>query len=174
MTRPQQPPVYLVDGSNVARSAAWSSVDRGDDELRRRLVDAVCGWAARERCEVRLVFDGAGPQRSGRVRVSGEVEVVGSGRAEGDQVIRSNAARLRRERRGYWVVSSDRALQELAGAGAVGVIDAAAFVSLLRTASTLDDGGGGDPTEAPPGSKLGDSVDADVRSRLERLRRGDR
>jgi predicted RNA-binding protein with PIN domain len=131
------PVLVLVDGSNVARCSAWrarhvgdldSSSPVDDVELRRRLVDALCSWASVAGVEVQVVFDGAGPWRAGKVRATAGVTVIGSGRAEGDDVVERRAANAHRDQRAYWIVTSDRALQHVSGARAERVVGAEDFV----------------------------------------------
>lgn len=160
---------WLVDGSNVARSAAWRAVAGHDDERRARLVDAVVAWAARERVRVVLAFDGVGPLRAGSAAASPDVEVVGSGDREADELLRRRASRLRRDGVGLVVVTGDHPLRDSIARSereACGV-DRFAADLLARHASSPRPGDG-----PPRDTQLRDGLDADVRARLERLRRG--
>lgn len=181
-----KPVIVLVDGSNVARCGAWrarvargtgSARDADDVELRQRLVDAICSWAPTAGVHVELVFDGAGPWRAGKFRATEQVHVIGSGRADGDDVIERRAANAHRGGRAYWIVSTDRALQHVAGARAERVLDADDFVREfvgaasaasridVPTAVTLD-------SAQQATSPLGADLDDEIRAKLERLRRG--
>lgn len=199
------PVLVLVDGSNVARCAAWRALHAGgsrgaggsggrraldgdnpvdDVELRTRLVDALCSWAPVAGVEVHVVFDGAGPWRPGKVRASADVIVIGSGRAEGDDVLERRASNAHRDRRTYWLATSDRALQQVAGARAERVIDADDLVRELEQSRAANDQASalratpGMPDSvtvdrpAPATSQLGADLDDDTRAKLERLRRG--
>lgn len=166
--------LVLVDGSNVARCAEWRVAAGTEDDmaLRRGLVDAVCSWAPGAEARVDIVFDGAGPWRAGKVSASPQVRVIGSGRAEGDDVLERRAANAHRARERYWLVTSDRALQEVAGARAERILDADAFVAGLGASVPADDAGRDVEFPAEPGTRLAEALDEDIRSRLERLRRG--
>jgi len=83
--------VVLVDGENVRRSR-WPNVPRAELE---RLVEA---WAARERLEARVVWEGD---------------------ETADDTIAREAPRLRAEGQEVWVATSDRELRERAGANRV-------------------------------------------------------
>jgi predicted RNA-binding protein with PIN domain len=166
--------LVLVDGSNVARCGAWRARNPEVDDiaLRRRLVDAIGSWAGEEGHAVFVTFDGAGPWRPGAVRISAEVEVFGTGGVEGDDVIARRAVASVRASQAYWLVTSDRGLQLLAGGGADRVVFADDFVAELRAASPSS----AQPSvtfEAQPGTRLAETLDDDVRARLERMRRGE-
>jgi predicted RNA-binding protein with PIN domain len=169
--------VVLVDGSNVARTGGWRRFARtaDDHELRRRLVDAICSWAGREDHEVVIAFDGAGPWHAGTVRASVQVEVEGTGATSGDAVLERRARALRDAGAVHWIVSSDRAVAAVAGAGADRVLDSEDFVALLgdpsRDAPTRDEDRAA--PNGPAGSSIADALGADARARLERLRRGE-
>lgn len=171
------PVLVIVDGSNVARCSAWRAANEDvagrDDDLRLRLVDAVCGWAARVEVQVQLVFDGAGPWRAGKLRASEAVQVIGSGRADGDAVLERRAAIAHRAGRTFWVATSDRALQQVAGARAERILDADAFVAELGPTRAAEPPASDVQVVVEPGTRLAETLDADVRARLERMRRGE-
>ncbi|MCW2962697.1 MAG: YacP-like domain [Thermoleophilia bacterium] len=169
-------PVVLIDGSNVARTSEWrrAAGTREDHDLRRKLVDAVCSWAGSQDHDVVMAFDGVGPWAPGVVRASERVEVEGTGAASGDAVLERRARVLHAAGRRHWVVTSDGALRMVAGARADRILGSDEFVALLLDPS-LDEP---QPDTAPrvepePGSRLGDSLSDDARSRLERMRRGE-
>jgi predicted RNA-binding protein with PIN domain len=164
--------LVLVDGSNVAQCAAWAARNGGIDQhtLRRRLVDSLGSWAAGGGYEVFATFDGAGPWRPGSVRISSAVEVFGTGDVEGDDVLARQAVAAVRSGNAYWLVTSDRGLQLLAGGGADRTISADAFVAELA-APSID--AASVTTELPAGTRLAESLDPATRARLERMRRGD-
>lgn len=170
--------LVLVDGSNVARCAAWrdANADAGTDhDLRRRLVDAASSWAAAEGHEVVVMFDGAGPWRPGQVRISPDLVVHGSGGAEGDELIERAAGRARASRRPHWIVSNDHALRMVAGAGADRVVASDDFAAELRgeRRAGADDERGTTTFEAHSGTRLAEAMGGDVLARLERMRRGE-
>jgi predicted RNA-binding protein with PIN domain len=169
--------LVLVDGSNVARCGAWRGANENADDvmLRRRLVDAIGSWAGAQAFDVLVTFDGAGPWRPGSVQVTDRVEVFGTGGVEGDDVVAKRAVQAVRAKDAYWLVTSDRERQLLAGGGADRVIGADDFV-----ATELGVSGPGEPGdtrttsfEAPAGTQLASTLDDDVRARLERMRRGE-
>jgi predicted RNA-binding protein with PIN domain len=171
----------LVDGSNVARCAAWlrqvGDAARDDATLRRRLVDATCSWAAAHGHDVHVAFDGAGPWRPGVVRITPQVEVIGSGAREGDDVLERLAADLRRRGVAHWLVTNDGALRQVAGIGADRVIRSDDFVLELAASPDPATNAAHDSAsvtfEPPPGTALSEALDPEVRARLERIRRGD-
>ncbi len=183
--------VYLIDGSNVARSDAWAEVvrrERGelphanvDLELdpRGRLADWILSWRTHDGADVVLVFDGEGPQGAGRRQWDHGYLVIGSGSDSGDDVIEAEAVRLARAGRAFRVVTNDRALANVAGARAEAVLSVEAFVVDV-TREPEDEPGiehvnhshgtmGGEPR---PPARLADDLDDDTRAKLERMRRG--
>jgi predicted RNA-binding protein with PIN domain len=150
--------VVLVDGSNVLHCARWGGRDRGE------LVRLVEQWAAAEGVQVLLAIDGSGQGVSSRL-----VEVVPSGAGEADDVLARRAAELRGQAREHWVVSSDGAVRASAGSAAARTLAAGDFVGMLDAAPLT-----AAPSSDPPDStsRIADAVDEDLRSRLERMRRG--
>lgn len=156
---------------------------RGELPLaRRRLVDAVASWAGAGGMDVLLAFDGAGPWRPGRTTIGPGLVIEGSGSGQsGDDILERAAAEARAAVRTHWVVSSDRTLCDVAGAGAERVIDADTFVAvwLAGTGVGADPDGGAaspgiDAAGEGAGTTVGGLLDDDVAARLERLRRGGR
>ena len=176
MTKVSRPTMVLVDGSNVARCRTWvvrsGHAQLDDLDTKRRLVDAICSWAASSHLEVFVTFDGAGPWREGEVRVAPSVTVVGSGTQVGDDLIESLAAAFHRERRTFWLVTSDAELRHVAGARAERVIDSDQLVRELSAAHDASEPAAGPDASSPPGTQLRETLDPDTRSALERLRRG--
>ncbi len=178
--------VVLVDGSNVAHSDAWAAVVRReqgevphanhrlDSDPRARLLDWILAWTTHSGADVVVVFDGEGPLGAGRTQWNHAYLVIGSGTDDGDRVVEREAERLHRERVAYRLVTDDHALANVAGVHAEVVHDTAHFVAELSVESVdtspgeRSAGAGGD---AP--TRLGDTVDADTWSALERLRRGE-
>jgi hypothetical protein len=102
--------LVFVDGRNVQRSQ-WPNLS--DDEL----VERTQAWAARHGHEVVLVFDGDAPAGA-----------IGSGRENADDWLIREVP----QRPGAWLVTSDRALREAAGAGAERLIGGGAFLRELN------------------------------------------
>src|SRR5262245_29318964 len=106
----------LVDARNVLRSQ-WPNVP--EDELVRRC----CDWASRHGHDIVLVFDGDAPGDAADERCV----VVGTGGESADDWLIREAPRYP----GAWLVTSDRALREAAGAHAARVIGGGAFLHEL-------------------------------------------
>ena len=114
-------PTVLVDGRNVLRSQ-WPNIP--EDEL----VTLACEWAKRTEVRVVVVFDGrapAGPE-------SDHCAVVGTRAESADDWLTRRAAELRADGERFWLVTSDRALREAAGAGAERTIGGGSFANELR------------------------------------------
>jgi uncharacterized protein YaiI (UPF0178 family) len=107
----------LVDARNVLRSQ-WPNVP--EDELVRRC----CDWATRHGHEIVLVFDGAAPAGAGDERCV----VVGSGGESADDWLIREAPHYP----GAWLVTSDRALREAAGAQAGRLVGGGGFLCELE------------------------------------------
>lgn len=175
--------VVLVDGSNVARSDAWTEVlRRAVAELphdlrggfvadpRSRLLDWLLAWTTHAAVDIVVVFDGEGPLGAGRTQWNHGYLVIGSGATEGDTVVEQEAARLAREGAEVRLVTDDRALANVAGAHAHVVHDVSHFVAELQAEYEQPEV---DRLEAVVvETRLADTVDDDVRTRLERMRRG--
>ena len=163
--------LVLVDGSNVARSAAWGDASGLADviDLRRRLVDAVCGWAAEGGRPCLVTFDGAGPWRPGSIQVTDLVEVRGSGPDTGDDVIEREAAACARDGLVHWLVTDDAAVRAVAGARAERVLSTQDFVAELGGSDSIVDA----PSMEPPSTRLSGRLDARTLAKLERMRRGE-
>jgi predicted RNA-binding protein with PIN domain len=167
--------LVLVDGSNVARCSAWRRANEHADDvmLRQRLVDAIGSWAGARAFDVFVTFDGAGPWHPGSVQVTDRVEVFGTGSVEGDDVVAKRAVRSVRAREAYWLVTSDHELQLLAGGGADRVLNADDFVLVELGVDEPAGETRATTFEAPAGTRLAETLDDDVRAKLERMRRGD-
>jgi predicted RNA-binding protein with PIN domain len=111
----------LVDARNVLRSR-WPNIPEHE------LVELVAGWAHSKGVRAVLVFDGPAPDLA-----SDEVEVIGTGREESaDDWIERAAAELASRGEPHWLVTSDRALRESAGAAAERVIGGGSFARELQ------------------------------------------
>ena len=175
--------VVLVDGSNVAHSDAWTRIvqrEQGevphanhhmDSDPRARLLDWILAWTTSSGADIVAVFDGEGPLGAGRTQWNHAFLVVGSGKVDGDRVVEQEAVRLRSEGLPFRLVTSDRALAEVAGAHAEQVLEAAAFVAALAEPPIEPSGPDAHTPQVHP-TRLGDTVDAETMSALERLRRG--
>jgi predicted RNA-binding protein with PIN domain len=113
--------IVLVDGRNVERSR-WPNV------ASEELVEAVAEWAARERHDAVVVFDGRAPAGP-----SG-VEVVGTGRESADDWIAARAAELAERGEAYELVTSDRELRRRAGDAAARITGGGSFLGVLGLA----------------------------------------
>jgi hypothetical protein len=112
----------LIDARNVLRSQ-WPNVP--ERELVRRALD----WATRHGHEIVLVFDGQAPgDLVGVQRLDERSTLVGSGRESADEWLIREAPRYP----SAWLVTSDRALREAAGAHAGRLIGGGAFLGELN------------------------------------------
>jgi predicted RNA-binding protein with PIN domain len=114
-------PVVLVDGENVRRSR-WPNVSA--DEL----VERCCEWARAAGAEAVVVFDGG---EAGERAVDDRCAVARSGAESADDWLVRRAAELDAAGRAYWLVTSDRALRNVAGRHAQRVIGGGGFLSEL-------------------------------------------
>jgi predicted RNA-binding protein with PIN domain len=120
------PTTVLVDGRNVARSL-WPNIPEA------RLVELACAWAERERGHTVVAFDGRAPGNLvGERRLDDRCTVVGTGAESADDWLARAAAALRRDRRPFVLVTSDRELRRRAGAGAEEIVGGGRFARELK------------------------------------------
>jgi hypothetical protein len=110
----------LVDARNVLRSQ-WPNIPEGE------LVELLRAWAAANRKRVVAVFDGRAPAAVG----DEQLEIVGTGAESADDWLIRTAAELEGP---YWLVTSDRALRDVAGAAAERTIGGGSFARELKAA----------------------------------------
>jgi predicted RNA-binding protein with PIN domain len=116
-------PTVLVDARNVLRSE-WPNIP--EDEL----VERCCRWGAEHGKPMVVVFDGPAPGGLiGGLDVDDQCVVVGTGKQESadDWLIRRAAGF-----KPYWLVTSDRALRDIAGRDAERTIGGGGFARELR------------------------------------------
>jgi predicted RNA-binding protein with PIN domain len=119
----------LVDARNVLRSQ-WPNIPE------RRLVELCRAWAAREDARAVVVFDRQAPGGLVGERVLDErCTLVGTGGRSADEWLIDTAGALRAERRPFVLVTSDRALRAVAGAGAERVVGGGTFARDLTALS---------------------------------------
>jgi predicted RNA-binding protein with PIN domain len=116
--------LVFVDGRNVQRSQ-WPNLT--DDEL----VDRARAWAEHNGHELVIVFDGETGGLVGEERLDGRATLVGTGRESADDWLIREVPK----HDGAWLVTSDRALREAAGAGTERLIGGGAFLRLIDTGS---------------------------------------
>ena len=109
MTGSKADVTIFVDGENVRRSR-WPNLTK------ERLLARTQAWAAAECVEPVVVFDGSAPPGA-----------TGTGSESADDWLIRETPRYAT----YWLVTSDRALREAAGAEADRVIGGGAFLELL-------------------------------------------
>jgi hypothetical protein len=108
----------LVDARNVLRSQ-WPNVPEAE------LVERIRAWAERHGHLVVIVFDGKAPGGIvGAERLDERTTLVGSGGESADDWLIREAP----SHPGAWLVTSDRALREAAGAHASRLIGGGAFL----------------------------------------------
>jgi predicted RNA-binding protein with PIN domain len=114
-------PIVLVDARNVLRSQ-WPNIPEEE------LVELCCEWAGRNGVRAVVVFDGrapAGPEGESCV-------VVGTRGESADEWLMRRAEELRAAGTPFWLVTSDRALRDVAGKGAERTIGGGSFANELR------------------------------------------
>jgi predicted RNA-binding protein with PIN domain len=114
--------VVLVDAENARRSL-WPNIGPAE------LVERTAIWARRAGVRAVVVFDGDAPSDG-----SEELDAIGTGAESADDWIAREARRLRGAGETFWLVTSDRALREQAGAGAARVIGGGTFARGLPQA----------------------------------------
>jgi predicted RNA-binding protein with PIN domain len=113
--------MVLIDARNVLRSQ-WPNIPEEE------LVERCCEWAERNGVRVVVVFDGRAPGAP----ESGPCTVVGTGGESADEWLVRRAGELRADGARFWLVTSDRALREVAGEGAERTIGGGSFANELR------------------------------------------
>jgi predicted RNA-binding protein with PIN domain len=120
------PLIVLVDARNVLRSQ-WPNIP--EDEL----VELCAAWAETQRARAVVVFDAEAPGGLvGEKQVTSHCRVVGTGSESADDWLVRAAAELRAEQNRFWLVTSDRALRELAGVGAEKTVGGGTFARELK------------------------------------------
>ena len=115
----------LVDARNVLRSQ-WPNVP--EEELVHRILD----WARRHGHKVVIVFDGKAPGGIvGEQRLDERGTLVGSGQESADDWLIRESPRFG----DAWLVTSDRALREAAGANAARLVGGGAFLQELQNST---------------------------------------
>jgi predicted RNA-binding protein with PIN domain len=120
------PPAVLVDARNVLRSQ-WPNIPE------RELVELCRDWAEAQGVRAVVVFDGDAPGGLvGEQDVAPHCLLVGTGSESADDWLVRAAAELRAGHEPFWLVTSDRALRELASVGAEKVVGGGSFARELR------------------------------------------
>jgi predicted RNA-binding protein with PIN domain len=114
-------PTVLIDARNVLRSQ-WPNIPEEE------LVRLACEWAERNDVQAVVVFDGRAPAAP----EDEDCAVVGTAGESADEWLMRRAAELRTNGERFWLVTSDRALREAAGAGAERTIGGGSFANELR------------------------------------------
>jgi predicted RNA-binding protein with PIN domain len=112
--------LVFVDGRNVQRSQ-WPNLS---DE---QLVERARAWAERNGHDLVVVFDGDMGGLVGEERLDERTTLVGTGRESADDWLIREVP----NRPGAWLVTSDRALREAAGAGAERLVGGGSFLREL-------------------------------------------
>jgi hypothetical protein len=115
------PPLLLVDGRNVQRSA-WPNVE--DDEL----VRLVGRWAAQEGVDAVVAFDGPMAASCGR----GGPDVVAVQDESADDWLVRAASEAAAGGRTVWLATSDRELRARAAQGVSRMLGGGGFLRMLR------------------------------------------
>jgi predicted RNA-binding protein with PIN domain len=119
------PPAVLVDARNVLRSQ-WPNIPE------RELVELCRDWAEAQGVRAVVVFDGDAPGGLvGEQEVAPHCLLVGTGSESADDWLVRVAAELRAGHEPFWLVTTDRALRELASVGADKVVGGGSFAREL-------------------------------------------
>jgi predicted RNA-binding protein with PIN domain len=122
----ETPLTVLVDARNVLRSQ-WPNIP--EDEL----VELCAAWAETQDARAVVVFDAEAPGGLvGEKEVTPHCRVVGTGSESADDWLVRAAAELRAEQHRFWLVTSDRALRDLAGDGAERIVGGGTFARELK------------------------------------------
>jgi predicted RNA-binding protein with PIN domain len=121
MSHPRTTIEVLVDARNVLRSQ-WPNIPEEE------VVKLTCEWAERKGVRAVVVFDGRAPAAPG----SNHCTVVGTAAESADEWLTRRSAELRADGQRFWLVTSDRALRDAAGAGAERTIGGGSFANELR------------------------------------------
>ena len=109
--------LVFVDGRNVQRSQ-WPNLD--DEEL----VERARAWAERNGHELVVVFDGETGGLVGENRLDERTTLVGTGHESADDWLIREVP----NHPGAWLVTSDRALREAAGAEVQRLVGGGSFL----------------------------------------------
>jgi predicted RNA-binding protein with PIN domain len=141
-----EPTLYLFDGYNLLHAGPYADA--------RELNDALASFVALQGARGIVVFDGVGEDR--------ELGPLSVRYAEHADALLERLAAEHRRRERVCLVSSDTAVRGTSGQE-VRKISSRTFLLDLEPAGHGERGS----------SRVADSLDADVRARLERLRRGE-
>jgi predicted RNA-binding protein with PIN domain len=144
-----EPTLYLFDGYNLLNAGTLQ---------RDELVDTLASYVAGKGARGVVVFDGTGEERS-----IGPLQIRFT--AHADDLLERLAAEHRGSER-VCVVSSDHAVRWTSGQE-VRKVASRAFLEELAPVQHVDH------EQRGAGGRVGDRLDAEVRERLERLRRGE-
>lgn len=173
--------VLIVDGYNTVH--AWPTlrtvlVSHGLEEARRRLVAALAEFAATSRVEVTVVFDA--PRGTGRAATEEIVDGVQvrftGGHDTADHVIERLAYEATRDGPAVDVVvaTSDRLQRDMVRAMGVTTMNAPTLEAEVRAAAeTTQSRATTMRDEARNARRVEHQLSAEVRERLERIRRGE-
>jgi len=119
------PADLLVDARNVQRSL-WPNLSS------EQVLEGARRWAAGRGLRAVVVFDGRAPgDLVGERELDDDTVVVGTGRRTADDWLIDAAAERRAAGREFWLVTSDRALRDVAAVGAARTIGGGAFAREL-------------------------------------------
>jgi hypothetical protein len=171
----------IVDGYNIIH--AWPALhatlrERGLEDARRQLVSAMAEYAAQTGIAVTVVFDaharpGALPSTE---KLDGVTVLFGSKRATADHVIERAAYKASQRGEGADVVvaTDDRLERDVVGAMGVATMGARALeAEVARIAGDVGHETRRMRDDSKRSTRVEDSIDPEIRRRLERLRRGE-
>jgi uncharacterized protein len=171
----------IVDGYNIIH--AWPALhatlrERGLEDARRQLVSALSEYAAQTGVAVTVVFDAHG--RPGAIpsteKLDGVTVLFGSKRATADHVIERAAYKAAQRGEGADVVvaTDDRLERDVVGAMGVATMGARALeAEVARVAGDVGHETRRMRDDSRRSTRVEDTIDPEIRRRLERLRRGE-
>ncbi len=171
----------VVDGYNIMH--AWPRLkralqERGIEDARRLLVQSLAGYAAREDVSVTVVFDAhsRNAATASAEIVDGVMVRYGTRTASADHVIErlANEAARRGEAGDVVVATDDRLQRALVGAMGIATMSARALdEEVSRAAADMASEVQRARRDADSSRRIESHMTADVRRRLEMLRRGE-
>ncbi|WP_020620121.1 NYN domain-containing protein [Paenibacillus daejeonensis] len=170
--------VLLVDGYNMI--GAWPELDRlkeeGLEEARDRLLTMLADYQGFTGMQVIVIFDAHRVPGHGATYKQYKLTVIYTREKEtADEVVERLVGELKQRGREIYVATSDMAEQHMAfGKGALRLSARELLIELGQSRKELEQTLKSGETASAKRNPLDDVLSLDVRTRLERLRRGDK
>ncbi|GBF77015.1 hypothetical protein PA598K_05539 [Paenibacillus sp. 598K] len=168
--------VLLVDGYNMI--GAWPELERlkelGLEEARDRLLELLADYQGFTGMQVIVIFDAHRVPGHGATYKQFNLTVIYTREKEtADEVVERLVGELKQRGRNIYVATSDMAEQHIAfGKGALRLSARELLIELGQNRKELEQRLKSDEAVPPRRNPLDDKLSLDVRTRLERLRRG--